>query len=268
MNKNRFAICVVTYSKRFELFKKTLHDIRAQTDIDVYVAINGDYATDFDENYRKEVLAECMKYDSVYPSFYLKFRGLSKLWNDCIVNCCAEHIILSNDDVVIKDGFFPEFIDFIHKSPQTLLTVNKSFSTFYINKNYADVTGYFNETFLGIGWEDTEFTRRTNSGKHFMTFTTDKYENLSYFNNDLKDQGAALTLVKYHTFNEYMFKTQKIEKMENYRPYERFYMDNYDTFWESTEFQATYTWSHKSYFMYLFGLIKFKSISKLKSLLK
>jgi len=268
MNQNRFAICVVTYSKRFELLKRILSNIRSQTNIDVYIAINGDYKTEFDENYRKEILNECLKYERVYPSFYLKFRGLAKIWNDCIVHSCAEHIILSNDDVVIKEGFFNDFIDYINKSPKTLLTVNKSFSTFYLNKHYADVSGYFNETFLGIGWEDTEFMRRANLGKHFETFATDKIVNLSHEHNDLKDQGANVTLVKYHTFNEYMFKTQKIETIENFRPYEKFYMDNYQTFWESQSFQAQYKWSQKNYLVYLLKLSGFKLKSRLVSLFR
>ena len=40
---NNTAICVVTHSKRFEIFKQTLQSIREQTNIPIYVAVNGDY---------------------------------------------------------------------------------------------------------------------------------------------------------------------------------------------------------------------------------
>jgi hypothetical protein len=228
---NNTAICIVTYSKRFDIFKQTLQRIREQTNLPIYVAVNGDYGKEFNNEYRTSILNECLKYDNVYCNFYLTFRGLSKIWNDCIVNCGMEHVIITNDDIIIKDNFINSFISFISNlDTRTLLRVNNSYSTFYVNKQYIDQCGYFNENYLGIGWEDTEFTRR-NSGGEYPSYDTDLYTNLSNEYNDLSDQGASLACVKYHNYNRHIFETTGPAHGINFRPYEKVYMDQFNNFW-------------------------------------
>lgn len=232
MNTDKFVICIVTHSKRFSIFCQTLKSIREQTDIDIYVSVNGDYKKEFNNEYRGQILNECNKYENVYCNFYLTFRGLSKIWNDAIVNTGREHIIVTNDDVIIKENFIQDFIDHIKRSDKKeLIRVNHSYSTFYVNKNYIDAAGYFNENYLGIGYEDTEFTRRNIVGE-YPTFVSLNYENLSDQYRDLVDQGASITCVKYHNFNGHLFETKGPSFGVNFRPYEKFYMDNYDSFWK------------------------------------
>lgn len=228
---NNMTICIVTYSKRFEVFMKTLQRIREQTNLQIYIAVNGDYGKDFDDVYRNAILNECLKYQNVYCNFYLSFRGLSKIWNDCIINTGANDLIITNDDIVIGDNFINSFIQYINsRSNKTLFRVNNSYSTFYVNKQYIDQCGYFNENYLGIGWEDTEFTRRNNSGE-YESFNTDLYTNLSSEYNDLSTQGASLACVKYHNYNRHLFETYGPAYNTNFRPYEKIYMDQYDNFW-------------------------------------
>ena len=134
---NNTAICVVTHSKRFEIFKQTLQSIREQTNIPIYVAVNGDYKKDFDESYRKSILQECLKYEKVYLSIYLQFRGLSKIWNDCIINCSADHVIVSNDDIQIEQGFFDEFLHIYNKILKKSLYVLTMLSAHSMLINYT-----------------------------------------------------------------------------------------------------------------------------------
>lgn len=228
---NSTAICIVTHSKRFEIFKKTLQSIKDQIDLPIYVAINGDYGKSFDDDYRSNILQYCIKFNRVYCNFYLTFRGLSKIWNDSIINCGAEHIIVTNDDILVDTGFFEEFLSHIEKHEEKqLFRVNDSFSTFYVNKRYIDSCGYFNEHYLGIGWEDFEFTKRNISGE-YPTYVSNKYKNLSSEYRDLVDQNASIEAGKYHRFNHNIFSTQEILKGINFRPYEKYYMENYNTFW-------------------------------------
>ena len=229
--ENSIAICIMTFSQRFDIFKQTLQSIREQSNIKIYVAVNGDYGKEFNNEYRIAMLNECLKYDNVYCNFYLSFRGCAKIWNDCIINCAAEHIIITNDDVVIKDNFINSFLSFIDTlAPKTLIRVNSSYSTFYVNKQYIDGCGYFNENYLGIGWEDTEFTRR-NIGGEYLSYNTDLYNNLSNEYNDLSDQGASLACVKYHNYNRHIFETDGPASNTNFRPYEKVYMEQFNNFW-------------------------------------
>lgn len=231
MIETKTAICIVTHSRRFKIFEQTLRSIKAQTDLPIYIAVNGDYGKTFDNNYRLQLLQLCAEFDNVYCSFYLTFRGLAKIWNDCIINCGAEHVIVTNDDIIINDGFISEFLTHIEQTPtKQLIRVNDSFSTFYINKQYIDSAGYFNEYYLGIGWEDFEFTKRNIEGV-YPTYMTDKYQNLSDQYRDLVDQSASIEANKYHKYNHNLFVNQAIIPDVNFRPYEKCYMDNYDSFW-------------------------------------
>lgn len=228
--ENSTTICIMTFSRRFDIFKQTLQSIREQSDIGIYVAVNGDYGKEFDNEYRIAMLNECLKYDNVYCNFYLTFRGCAKIWNDCIINCGSEHIIVTNDDVQMRHGFIPDFISHIEDtSVKELIRVNDSFSTFYINKQFMDSKGYFNEYYLGIGWEDFEFNERSKGGV-YSSFHSDKYSNLYAEHLDLVDQHASIECGKYHRYNSLIYKQGPAHGV-NFRPYEKSYMDNYHTFW-------------------------------------
>jgi hypothetical protein len=235
MRKEGFAICIVTFSKRLEVFSDLVKCLRKQTDIPIYVAVNGDYHTEFDDDYRSEVLDICGSLPKIFPCFYLKFRGLSKIWNDCIVNSCSEHIFMMNDDIKIKDGLIDDLIKRVKEDPDpSFFKVNNTFSLFYLNKNFIDKAGYFNEYYLGVGWEDTEFIRRKYGeavhGRANRNYETELYTNLSEDYREIEKLGASHHH-KYHLFNKRMFEENGPSFGVNFRPYEKFYMENYSKFW-------------------------------------
>lgn len=223
-----FCIAITTHQKRFELFKKTLNDFRAQTSAPIFVSVNGNYDTPMEDAYRIDVLNECLKYQRVYPTFYGRFRGLAKIWNDQICHSGHEDIIITNDDVIIKPGFVVEFLSvYEQQNPKKCLKVNGAFSTFFINKSWIEQCGYFDEEhYLGIGWEDTEFVHRCGEYPHI---TTDKYVNLT--DETKGDLGEKSVGGKYSVWNRNWFNKHRASRGKNFRPFEKFYDDHYATFW-------------------------------------
>lgn len=240
MSEFKYSIGIVTHSKREEVFTKMIKDIRSQTDANIYVAINGDYKKTFNEEYRVRLMNLFFSYKNIYPSFYLQFRGLGKLWNDIVINSGYDDCIVTNDDITFLPGFFNDFIEAWLSSNREILKVGNSsnippnigpaWSTFFVNRRFLDSCGYFNEEFLGIGAEDSEFVKRNGD---FGSFITDKYLNLAgqkKFTEDLTSEGASC-FSKYHQFNFKLLEIRKCSTETNFRPYEKFFLENYDTFW-------------------------------------
>lgn len=223
-----YCIAITTHQKRLEWFKKALESYRSQTNVPIFVSVNGNYDSPMSEDYRMAVLAECVKYSSVYPSFYGTFRGLAKIWNDQICHSGFEDVMISNDDITILPGFVNEFVEmFSLQTPRRLLKTNGSFSIFLANKQWMDQCGWFDEQhYLGIGWEDTEFVHRCGE---YPSFDTDKYVNETL--KTTGDLGPKSVSNKYSVWNRNWFDSKGATKGVNFRPFERFYMDHYTTFW-------------------------------------
>ena len=110
VNNQTYGIGIMTYSKRKTYIENLLCDIRLQSNIPVYLAVNCDFKQPFDENYRNFILELCRKHPAVFVSFYLKFRGSAKLWNDMIVNTSYDNLIIMNDDVRLHNNFINDFV--------------------------------------------------------------------------------------------------------------------------------------------------------------
>ena len=177
INNESYAVGIFTFSKREEYLAELVNDIRKDNDtIPIYLAVNCDYNKSFDEEYRKFILNLSSSFFAVYPSFYLKFRGTSKIWNDIIVNTAHDNVFVLNDDVRIKSGFFDEIINHkISTNNNSILKFDKTWCGFLVNRNFMKSAGFFNERYQGIGFEDTEFVRRHGDYPFLMT---DKFVNL------------------------------------------------------------------------------------------
>ena len=228
---NKFCITITTCEQRLELVKKTLEMFRSQTDATIFLYVNGNYNATFSKEYRKTILEQCLKYDEIYPSFYGKFRGLSKVWNDQVCHSGYEDVLMTNDDIIILPGFIDEFSEVYFKmNPRNCLKVNSAWSTVFLNKKWLDRCGYFDEHhYLGIGFEDTEFKCR--NGEQSV-FNTNKYINLTG-QNSLKDTGAncATGCGNLSNWNSIQWHACNSSPGVNFRPFERYYDDNYNIFW-------------------------------------
>jgi len=237
VNNESYCVGIITYSQRKNFIKDLLSDIRLQSEIPVYIAVNCDYQKPFDNNYRAFILDLCLKYDNVYPSFYLKFRGLSKLWNDIIINSCFDNILLLNDDGRIQNDFIKNIINHkIGTNNDTILKTNEGWSSFIVNKKYIQSVGYFNEYYLGIGYEDSEIVKRTTE---YPSFSSEDWidlnkETINTFPKNNIDS-KEINLKKYSSFNNNIFNNKYPQYTTsgcNFRPYESFYEENYNNIFE------------------------------------
>lgn len=238
-NINDFGIFITTFSKRFSYVENLVKSIRNQTDIEVFININGDYKKSIDREYRDKILNLCLKYDKVYPRFYNIFRSYGYMCNDFICNCNKLYNIITNDDIIIKNNFFEEFFNFLNTCDlsNTLVRVNDSSSTFFISRELTIKNKFFDERFLGLGCEDSDFYHRLL--KWNVNFLLKHFKTENYINhagetwNTLIDQSAS-TVSKYHNFNYKMNYELQNESENNYihpRPNEKFFFDNYESFW-------------------------------------
>lgn len=237
-NDESYCIGIITYSKRKNYIETLLCDIREQSDIPVYLAVNCDYNQPFDNDYRKFILELSTKYDNVYPSFYLKFRGSSKLWNDIITNSNYDNILMLNDDGRVKNNFINDIINYkITTKNNTILKTNHGWASFIVTKRFIQSVGFFNEFYIGIGFEDYEFVKRVGE---FPSFNSPDWVDLELESkqtfpgneNKLEDSLKSYSSFNYTLFNSRYHEFTKPEC--NFRPFEEFYNDNFDKIFEFT----------------------------------
>jgi hypothetical protein len=177
---DNYCVGILTFSKRKKYIENLLKQIRLDSEIPVYLCINCDYNQPFDPKYRDFILKLCLKHKNVYPLFYLKFRGLSKAWNDMVVNSCYDNMIIMNDDSTIQSGFFDEIVNqyehLYENEPKQILKINNGWACFIVNKEYLTSVTFFNEKYIGIGFEDAEFVRRHGE---FPEYVTEKFIDLA-----------------------------------------------------------------------------------------
>lgn len=156
-----FSIGITTYNKRFDkYFKPLIKQIRRKFKGDIIVCINANHQEEFDQNYRQKMLEFLSDYDRVYPMFFTDFRSLAKLWNNCLINSPTNHLLLLNDDVSIKDEFFTHLPNAIVQNNYQSFKINGSWCFVFLNREEVANVGWFDERFLGIGYEDTDFEAR------------------------------------------------------------------------------------------------------------
>jgi hypothetical protein len=233
-----YSIVIVTYDKRFKKHLIPLIDeIKKQNEsIEILLEINGNYNKQFDQIYRKEILEFCSKYENIYPQFYTKFTSLAKLWNRGIQNSSNNNVLVLNDDLSIKNGF----IEFANNNVDdlknnTIITINNTFSHFLINRNSLSSINWFDERFLGVGWEDMDVQVKL---KKIPYINTDLVYNFSSENIEEKHQevkhhiDANGKMIKYCQFNEdffnFKFYHDKNHQENIQYPYYDFEISNHD----------------------------------------
>lgn len=232
MNETNYSIVITTYDRRFDQYLKPLiKEIKNQyKDIEIVLAINGSYNKSFNEEYRKNVLKFISEYDNIYPTFYTKFNSLSKIWNRSIQNCTYDNVLVLNDDVSIKH----EFLKFINtQKTYSITTINNIFSHYLINKHFLSSINWFDERFLGIGWEDLDIKIKLNY--NVQNINTDliysfHVETYSVQHESIKPAIGESGPSKYSKFNENFFE-QKIKnslhsELDQY-PYWKFETEQY-----------------------------------------
>lgn len=230
---DNYCVGILTFSKRKKYIENLLNQIRLDSDIPVYLCVNCDYNQPFDPKYRDFILKLCLKHKNVYPLFYLKFRGLSKAWNDMVVNACYDNLIIMNDDSTIQPGFFDEITNQYEQlyanETKRILKINNGWACFIVNKEYLTSVTFFNEKYIGIGFEDAEFVGRHGDYPGHMT---EKFIDLASepesFNSFPKNENITMQSEKsYTSINIEIFHSNSRDH-QNPKPYEQFYVENYN----------------------------------------
>ena len=193
---------------------------------------------------RKKVLNLCSQYENVYPIFFIELRGLSKMWNTCIIHSTTDDVLILNDDIHIHSKAIFDFTSSLINDNEYkgICKLKSTFSFFIVNKNLMNQVGYFDERLLGFGEEDGDMTHRLLCmGISVQDSWVDGLGNIV---SDIRHDEVIHNQCKYSKFNpDFMF-NQKYRRVEegiqgmfsfpcekvlddkNPYPYESFFMEN------------------------------------------
>jgi len=226
-----YSIGITTYSKRYDKFLINLmSEIRKDINNEIILGINGDYHEEFNENYRKNILELSTKYDKVFPFIYTKFRSLSKLWNNIVINASHEYVLILNDDISITNSIFWETIETVINKHQTSFKMDNKFCYFIIKKSELNEVGWFNERLLGIGWEDNDFSDRYEKQFNRPLLNIVDILGIKRFT-DMQDRivnqrRGLMGFNSYSEFNREVY-NENLIPIQQY-PYEDFFWKNYN----------------------------------------
>lgn len=248
VNMKNFDIAITTFSLRFDFLNDLVSKIRNMgITNNILICVNGEKNGNFDESYRKNILSLCLSHNNVYPIFFIEVRGLSKMWNTCIVHSPNEDVLILNDDIILNtDDIFKTVLNHINSSDYGGLTkINNTFSYFVTNKKVINNLGYFDERLLGFGEEDGDITFRFHESynKEIQNIWTNGVQNIV---SDIRHEFITPGVGKYSLFNrKFMFEEKYLrhdselefrgmfdypcfKNLEdiNLYPYEKFFLEN------------------------------------------
>ncbi len=158
--KSKYSIGVVTYVKRFEQYLKPLVKQleRIFPDIEKNFILNGYFEPKIQQEYLIKAKDFLSKTSANSVISYNEHQGLSKCWNQLILNSQANKILILNDDVSMDRLFrltLEPQLNFYDNA-----VINRSWSHFLISKNTIKKVGWFDERFIGVGYEDGDYALR------------------------------------------------------------------------------------------------------------
>jgi hypothetical protein len=160
------SIIISTFEMRFFEFTIPLISmLRKETSLPIFVMINGNYEKNNHNRTLEIFLFELAKFSNIYPTTFANFQGCATLWNRGIINSDCKYNLILNDDILIDSKSFLQDLSIFEKlmMQNELVTINNTFSHFGISRRCIDKVGFFDEHFLGIGWEDSDYISRFES---------------------------------------------------------------------------------------------------------
>jgi hypothetical protein len=243
-----YSICITTFSKRYDQLEKLIHQIRSFSNLDILICVNGDYNSDFNDEYRKKVIDLSLRYEKIYPNFFAVQRGLSKMWNSLVIHSKNDWCLILAEDVSITSAaFFEDLKDRLSEVPD-LKTINSSYGHFLVHKKCLHELGYFDERLLGFGHEDGDIIFRYIE-KYNKWIGSYSIHNIFHDSSDVVDTNITLQngSTKYSSFNKkfmfdepnpkyvqdsngiktgFSYPATRVLKEENQYPYESFFWEN------------------------------------------
>lgn len=241
--KTKYSIVITTFDRRFEShfipLMQDIHNQKYSPPNEIIVMINGPHRSDFNQEYRRKILAFLSGYEKVYPTMFPNFQSLSKLWNRGILTAQNDMVLVLNDDLRLEPMFFESLDEKITNHSRTF-RINGSFSHYVAFKPELIEVGFFDERLLGIGEEDGDFAWRyyKKYGREISSVNIPFVDNIQ---SDVADPGFSKGIRNYSKFNrEFILNTkykrsifghksmfdykvtQQLDDLSQY-PYELFY---------------------------------------------
>lgn len=160
MNSKPYTIGIVTYHARFEQYFKPLVEKLARIfpDTNIVAILNGHPDQTLQLKYLKEATGFLSGFNRIKYLAHTDHQSLSRCWNQSVILSETEDILILNDDTSVSALFRSEFEP--HVGENLVTTINQSWSHFLFNKEAIRKVGWFDERFLGIGYEDGDYAYR------------------------------------------------------------------------------------------------------------
>ena len=132
-------------------------------DIPLNIIVNKDKNNQADWDARKSLLKEVEKYNEIYLIMNNKPMGLAHNWNKGIYASLTNKMIILNDDIkILEFENFKSEVNLLAKSleKEDLIRVNYGYHFFGISSNCIKNIGFFDERFLYINFEDSDYQYR------------------------------------------------------------------------------------------------------------
>ena len=156
-----FTVAITTYIARYETCLKPLVKQVSTLfpDTAILIAVNGYHNKSKQKTYLNELNTWLKNYPNITAITHNEPVGLSKLWNEVIVNSKTYGNLILNDDLTLDDNFRAN-LEAQNIKEDTITIINKSWSHFYIPTTVIRKVGWFDERFQGIGTEDWDYECR------------------------------------------------------------------------------------------------------------
>lgn len=154
------SIGIVTYLGRFEAYFKPLLRKLAWLfpDYEINVFLNGHYDLAKQIQYLRDVTAFLRQYPAIRYVTNLTHQPLARGWNWLMLMSRCDQVLILNDDVSF-DLEFRHNLESLRPVGQVFM-LNHSWSHFVINKDVIRRVGWFDERFIGVGYEDIDYVLR------------------------------------------------------------------------------------------------------------
>jgi hypothetical protein len=132
-------------------------------DIPLNIIVNKDKNNQADWDARKSLLKEVEKYNEIYLIMNNRPMGLAHNWNKGIYASLTNKMIILNDDIkILEFENFKSEVNLLAKSleKEDLIRVNYAYHFFGISSNCIKNIGFFDERFLYINFEDSDYQYR------------------------------------------------------------------------------------------------------------
>ncbi|MEI6835557.1 MAG: hypothetical protein WCK59_01875 [Candidatus Falkowbacteria bacterium] len=164
-NNHNYSIGVVTYINRYHTyFKKNIESLAKYfPDKQIICIINGHPDKVRNIAYLKEITSWLSTFNNVKYVTFEDHQSLAKCWNWILLMSSTENNLFLNDDISVKQKFRQDFESHLADNLD-FFAINNSFSHFLLNKKVVKKIGWFDERFLGVGYEDGDYLIRLAQG--------------------------------------------------------------------------------------------------------